>query len=268
MKVKIDNNLKNICVPLNVKNIALCDNYLTRGTKIPVKSDKIRVFIAWKAKDNKKAQIDLDLGCSYNNGESVKTLDWRNRQTFFGKHSGDFTFCRDFNPKTGIITAEYIDIDLNKLKSGFITFNVIIYNGLSFDEFDAYFGYLPISENPQKALNLNDAYFTMKLTGKESNKYVGLSFDVSNKNLIVISEFVQNTSFGSTSDNINNDFYNNYYKNIKSLYWFFEKYCEAKFYDIVDYNYDILVSATEKGENVYNISEHSKELEDLFTKLI
>ena len=40
MKVKIDNNLKNICVPLNVKNIALCDNYLTRGSKIPVKSDK------------------------------------------------------------------------------------------------------------------------------------------------------------------------------------------------------------------------------------
>lgn len=217
----IDNLFKDIKMPLNVKEMAISDTFLTRGSviRIPEKLEKIRVFLAWKSKDNKARNIDLDLSAI--DTLTKENLSFTNLKSSYGKHSGDFTSCKAFNPEDGIITAEFLDIDLDKVQN--LEISTHSYSGQSFDKMDAYFGICLSTKD--KIVNLNNVIFTMKLTGS-GGKFIGFNmFKNLDKcvNLEIISEFSK-PEFGSKVEDNVLGFYQNYYRNIVNIYDFFKLY--------------------------------------------
>lgn len=99
--------------------------YALPGTRIPVKGDKIRVFMEW-GKGLKAQHLDMDLSCRIS-GPEPHTVGYFNLSCFGAKHSGDI---RSIPNMLGV--AEYIDLDLKKLdqiRAEYVTFTCNSYTG-------------------------------------------------------------------------------------------------------------------------------------------
>ena len=104
-----------------IKDIA----YALPGTRIPVKGDKIRLFMEW-GKGLKAQHLDMDLSCRIS-GPEPHTVGYFNLSCFGAEHSGDI---RSIPNMVG--TAEYIDLDLKKLdqiRAEYVTFTCNAYMG-------------------------------------------------------------------------------------------------------------------------------------------
>lgn len=189
-----------IALPLKIQNLPISDKPVTRGSRFKLENNSIRVFCAWKAKDNKAKKIDLDLSMySFSDDKSNYNYkcSWANYELPFAKHSGDFTACRSFDPEEGIITAEFIDVNLKKCNEDFLVFNLYNFNNHSFKEYDCYFGYiidfdpikkdLPSSQRESYGINLNNAVISFKVN-EDTKNYSLFAIDVKNKELMLIAE--------------------------------------------------------------------------------
>ena len=142
-KVVLDEKLKNIPLPTNMRTVSETDVPMVRGTRIPISADHtktVRFYVHWH---DAYGKIDLDLSANlvgtgkfdYLSFDSAYVIGGENT---IGVHSGDVR-CRKGD------CAEYVDIDIqNALKYGYryIIIDVRNFNEGSLKSVNPAFGYM------------------------------------------------------------------------------------------------------------------------------
>lgn len=122
-KVIIDERLKNLPLPTNMRSISETDTPVARGTRLPIRADRtkvVRFYVHW---DDPRGSIDLDLSAtllgmgvraqvSWNTNHKLEMRDNRTGRAtgrYVAVHSGDVR-----HRKGGC--AEYIDIDVHNAR--------------------------------------------------------------------------------------------------------------------------------------------------------
>jgi hypothetical protein len=143
-KVIIDEKLKNIPLPTNMRSISETDTPVVRGTRIPINVDHtkvVRFYVHWK---DECGCEDLDLSATLLGIGKKGTLAWdssmyvRSSIHQIGVHSGDVRHRKGD-------CAEYVDIDIkNALREGYryVIIDVRNYNGRSLKSVNPSFGYM------------------------------------------------------------------------------------------------------------------------------
>lgn len=158
-KVIIDEKLKNIPLPTNMRSISETDTPVVRGTRMPIHVDHtkvVRFYVHWK---DAFGMEDLDLSATLLGMERKMTIAWNSflnatlRDFVKGKglidvqvgvHSGDVRHRKGD-------CAEYVDIDIkNALNFGFryVIIDVRNFNGRSLKSLNPAFGYME-REHPE-----------------------------------------------------------------------------------------------------------------------
>lgn len=158
-KVIIDEKLKNIPLPTNMRSISETDTPVVRGTRMPINVDHtkvVRFYVHWK---DASGHEDLDLSATFL-GMGLKThVSWNTNynlvvrnlrtgkvmtDTHVAVHSGDVRHRKGD-------CAEYIDIDIkNALRCGFryVLVDVRNFNHRSMKSVNPAFGYME-REHPE-----------------------------------------------------------------------------------------------------------------------
>lgn len=201
-KVYIDPKLKTYVVPSEMRENSRADNKVfTPGTRIPLPKDAkfIRLFTAWTGKNNEGTSTDIDLGGAFikeDNGVLKMTpIAYYNQSERMAVHSGDFTSCRAFNPKDGLITAEYIDVDIEKsLQAGYkyaLTAEFIYSRARDYDDINAWSGVQLLTglrTEKNKHVNLNDSLFKVKLGGAYQS-HTACAIDFETKEIVILDQY-------------------------------------------------------------------------------
>lgn len=131
--VWIDEELKKIPVPTNMRSLNLSLKPVVRGTRTPFDNPDakvIRPFVHWKG------PVDLDLSCTFVGTKSVTTLSFSNLRVGKSCHSGDVR--HQHGP-----CAEYIDIQIEDAIAAGYQYAVVDlrnFDGGSLKKHDAVFG--------------------------------------------------------------------------------------------------------------------------------
>jgi len=287
--VYIDLALKKYIVPTEMRDFSKSDNKIyTPGTRIPLPNNMnfIRLFTAWASKDGKEKRIDIDLAGAFlkeaeNTSNNIKQsileltpISFSNQSESFAVHSGDFTSCRNYNPKDGKITAEFIDIDIKQVKQLGFKYAIIadfIYSGAnSYNEIDCWSG-VQLIENTRKTENkfidISDNLFKVKLI--KGSSHVSLAIDFETNEIVIIDKYSQEKN-GITIEKMakqlelfKRQFFNaNLYRS--NMFDFIEMYIKAKKYKIeTDINKaDIIISNEYIKTNgtLFNISDNLEKI--------
>lgn len=148
-KVIIDEKLKNIPLPTNMRSISETDTPVVRGTRMPINVDRtktVRFYVHWK--DERGAE-DLDLSATLLGMGQRITVSWNGLYKLGSKeclvaHSGDVRHRKGD-------CAEYIDINIKELrKQGFryVLVDVRNFEGRSMKSLNPAFGYME-REHPE-----------------------------------------------------------------------------------------------------------------------
>lgn len=194
-KVYIEKGLSEIKIPTQQRTNSKGSTGLAFGSAFDLKDDskKIRSFVHWTNKD--KEPIDVDLSVTFYDKDFKKlddlyygnlvakrtlpgnqSLAWRCKYgklrpgeegeyspyrpnidyTVYAVHSGDM---RNGGPRGGKGAAEFIDVDLDRLKESLPTvryfmFTVNIYHGNSFADTPCKFGWMQDDESIEKTMDL------------------------------------------------------------------------------------------------------------------
>ena len=160
--VIIDEKLKNIPLPTNMRSISETDTPVVRGTRMPINVDHtktVRFYVHWK---DERGTEDLDLSAtlfgmgdrthiSWNtNYKLVEYYNYGNRldEEFVACHSGDV------RRRKGDC-AEYIDINLKAARrrgTRYVIIDVRNFNGRSLKSLNPSFGYME-REHPESNCN-------------------------------------------------------------------------------------------------------------------
>jgi len=268
--VQIDENLKKYMVPYEMRDFSVFNSKtFTPGTRISLDKHKfLRIFMSWSAKNKKAADIDLDLSGMFIKDDKIeKYISWQNLSSDYALHSGDFTSCRE--PKDGIVTAEFIDIDIEKAGKvvDFAIFNEICYSGVDFSKCDVNVGAIIIDKRTQskdKTINLNQALFTMRINN-ENSSHTSFAFDFETNEIVIIDQANQSETASVISAQAGAllMFKQKYLDNISNMnmHKYLTLYCEANNIEIKD-DAELLLSYND-SENAYNIANHLVDIVNL-----
>jgi hypothetical protein len=141
-KVFVDEQLKNIPLPTNMRSASSGLRPIMRGQRIPIGNQNakvIRAFVHWF---DERGDQDIDLTCTFiGMGKAITHIGWN------GRHNSQELGCysNDVRHKQGAC-AEYVDIKLNSaLKAGYkyVIVDARNYNGRSFETVtDCVVGYM------------------------------------------------------------------------------------------------------------------------------
>lgn len=148
-KVIIDEKLKNIPLPTNMRSISETDTPVVRGTRMPINVDHtktVRFYVHWK---DERGTEDLDLSATLLGMGQRITVSWNGLYKLGGNeclvaHSGDVRYRKGD-------CAEYIDINIKELrKQGFryVLVDVRNFEGRSMKSLSPAFGYME-REHPE-----------------------------------------------------------------------------------------------------------------------
>ena len=158
-KVIIDENLKNIPLPTNMRSISETDTPVVRGTRMPINVDHtktVRFYVHWK---DAFGTEDIDLSATLLGMGRKMTIAWNSflnttlRDFVKGKGWIDVQVCAhsgDVRHRKGDC-AEYVDIDIkNALNFGFryVIIDIRNFNGRSLKSMNPAFGYME-REHPE-----------------------------------------------------------------------------------------------------------------------
>ena len=284
MKIYIDEKLKKYVVPTELRDNSKFDGKIfTSGTRIPLPEDTkfIRMFSAWATKDGEEARIDLDLGALFITKENkIERIAYYNQSEEFAVHSGDFTSCRAFNKEDGKITAEFIDIDIERAKETmkYAVISNIIYGGVveTFSEFDAWSGVQILDKfrtEKTEYININYALTKMNLHG-EYRSQIPFAIDFETNELVLIDKYSEDYQ-GANVDSIAGkmeEFKKQYFNALdykENMYRLLELYSKAKEYTLVTNkeDADIICSYDDcslvEGQTMFNISNNLDEILNL-----
>jgi len=185
--VWVDENLKNIPMPKNMRSLSSALKPTIRGQRTPIgnkNSKVIRAFIHWF---DEKGNQDLDLTGTFIGDSEIMSIGWNGHKSCqSGCYSGDV------RNRMGAC-AEYIDINVQKsLQEGFkyVVLDVKNYNGSTFSSVkDAVAGYME-REFPESNMNFlpstisdctrleNESSSTiMSVIDLETREYIHLDID-------------------------------------------------------------------------------------------
>lgn len=143
-KVIIDEKLKDIPLPTNMRSISETDTPVVRGTRMPINVDHtkvVRFYVHWQ---DEYGNEDLDLSATLLGMGKKESLAWNTEMYIrssihqIGVHSGDVRHRKGD-------CAEYVDIDIkNALREGYryVIIDVRNYNGRSLKSVNPSFGYM------------------------------------------------------------------------------------------------------------------------------
>ena len=148
-KIIIDEKLKNIPLPTNMRSISETDTPVVRGTRMPINVDHtktVRFYVHWK---DAFGTEDLDLSATLLGMGQRITVSWNGLYKLGGKeclvaHSGDVRHRKGD-------CAEYIDINIKEMrKQGlrYVMVDVRNFNGRSLKSLNPAFGYME-REHPE-----------------------------------------------------------------------------------------------------------------------
>jgi len=244
-KVFIDEKLKSYVVPSEMRNNSKAENKVfTPGTRIPLDKNAkvVRLFTAWATKSGAQGNIDVDLGGAFIKetpaGLVMEQIAYYNQSANYAVHSGDFTSCKAFDPEVGEITAEYIDVDLAKVKEhGFkyvITAEFIFGRAKDYDDMQAWSGVQLLTDlrtEKKQSVNINNSLFKVKLGGAYQS-HTALAIDVETMEIVILDQYSEERSginVGSMAQKMNE--YKKLYFNAsefsENLYDLLGMYCEA-----------------------------------------
>jgi hypothetical protein len=208
-KVYIDERLRKYVVPMELRNVSKSEGKsFTPGTRISLPEDTkfVRLFTAWATKSGKQGSIDVDLGGAFikeeNGGLKMTSIAYYNQsdEESIATHSGDFTSCREFNPKEHLITAEYIDVDIEKSRQAGYKYALtaeFIYSGAEdYDDMQAWSGVQLLSDmrtEKKQFVNLNDSLFKVKLGGAYQS-HTALAIDFDTKEIVILDQYSEERS--------------------------------------------------------------------------
>lgn len=161
-KVIIDEKLKNIPLPTNMRSISETDMPVVRGTRMPINVDHtktVRFYVHWK---DERGTEDLDLSATLLGMGDKTHISWNtnykleeyynygNRlyEEFVACHSGDVRHRKGD-------CAEYIDINLKDARrrgTRYVIIDVRNFNGRSLKSLNPSFGYME-REHPESNCN-------------------------------------------------------------------------------------------------------------------
>ena len=143
-KVYIDERLKGIPVPMQMRGLNPALKTLVRGTRVPLDNPQARVvrfYLHWIDKDGRE---DLDLSATFVGDESIETISWATGlKNECAVHSGDVRHRQGD-------CAEYIDVLLEEARKEF-RYVVVTANNFErrpMNSVDAAFGYME-REHPE-----------------------------------------------------------------------------------------------------------------------
>ena len=148
-KVIIDEKLKNIPLPTNMRNISETDTPVVRGTRMPINVDHtktVRFYVHWK---DERGTEDLDLSATLLGMGQRITVSWNGLYKLGSKeclvaHSGDVRHRKGD-------CAEYIDINIKELRKQslrYVLVDVRNFEGRSLKSLNPAFGYME-REHPE-----------------------------------------------------------------------------------------------------------------------
>lgn len=251
-KVYIDPRLSTYIVPTEMRNNSKAENKVfTPGTRIPLPEEAkiVRLFTAWATNSGESGSIDVDLGGAFiketDKGLQVSPIAYYNQSASYAVHSGDFTSCKAFDPKKGVITAEYIDVDLQKVKeSGFkyvITAEFIYSRAKDYDDMQAWSGVQLLTSlraEKKQLININDSLFKVRLGGAYQS-HTALAIDVETNEIVILDQYSEEQSginIGNMASkmNIYKKLYFNAAQFSENIFDLLTMYCTANEIDIVE----------------------------------
>lgn len=137
-KTYIDQQLRYIPIPMQMRNLNPSLTTLVRGTRIPLRNKQakvVRFYLHWKDTEGTE---DLDLSATFVGNRTIEYIAWnKNMKTSYAVHSGDVRHRQGD-------CAEYIDIILDKARS---QFHYVVISAHNFDRrpmnsLDAAMGYM------------------------------------------------------------------------------------------------------------------------------
>jgi len=249
-KVYIDEELKKIPAPTNMRTLQESTQVVIRGSRMPLTADKkvLRAYIHWTA------GIDLDLSMSFIGNKDKNGTDFKHVCAYTNtnphptiKHSGDVI------PSVKGKWAEYIDIDINEAPYKYGLMTVRNFDGSSLDDVGAVIGFM---ERDNKTSSKKWSPETVANSFKVSSKG-------SNVNLIIIDfTTMEWVLVDEDSDGIPVEFSNNINKYVKQL----AELPKVSAYDILTMHANArgsVVENKEDAETVFNFDDFSTSYETL-----
>lgn len=283
--VYIDPKLASYVLPSEMRNNSKAENKVfTPGTRIPLPKEAkfIRLFTAWGTKED-SGNMDIDLAGAFLKEDELGNLEMErisfyNQSSSYAVHSGDFTSCEPFTPgETSLITAEYIDVDISRVKEAGFKYVItaeFIYSGTSYADVHSYSGVIlldALRASKKELINIDNSLFKVKLDG-EYKSHTALAIDIETNEIVILDQYSEERG-GMTVDAMAkkmNSFKKLYFNSSEfseNMQDFLKMYCKANDYTVVaDFkDADLICSYDDyKGlssnQTMFNISDNLEKI--------
>ncbi|WP_373262274.1 TerD family protein [Hungatella hathewayi] len=185
-KVYIEESLKDVKIPSAQRTSSKGAQTLPYGSQIDLEKDTktLRGFIWWTNVDVDHVDIDLSATFYDKNWNKLADLAYFNLHgSGYGVHSGDI---RDGGTPGGNGVSEFIDMNLDNLKSknvGYVVFLVNNFSEYEFAETPCKFGWMELTEKDKKIYDPTKVKTSVQLNTK-STRSIPVAFDVRNQKII------------------------------------------------------------------------------------
>lgn len=199
-KVYVDESLKNVVIPLIIRNSSLVYDTFLYGTKIKLEEQNyLRVFTTWKNENNVRQDIDLAMEVYDEKFNQIANLSWHNMsggKKFDAYHSGDLV-----TAPLPLGASEFIDINLIKARTQarYLIITNTIFSGLSYDKLSYCYSGVMLSEyRLKKLIDPKSIYIKAKLCQESSLQNVAFVIDLKTLELIWV-DMPLDSYYGSTT---------------------------------------------------------------------
>ena len=236
--IYIDTSLSTRVLPMKMRSMKNSMFKAERGSSIKVSEDTnyIRFFTYWK-ENEESGRVDLDLSTVIvnNNFSEIEQCAYYEINGKYSKHSGDFT-----SAPNG--ATEFVDINLDKLKSRnarYVVMYVNVFSHQTLDSFDAFCGVMCSDTGV-----FDKTYDPLKVVDRfdltcDARAVLALIYDIENKTMLwadMPSHNMSGSNLGSQMSAIENQF--NYIMNINEsfmkMYDYFDLFAVANNMVITD----------------------------------
>lgn len=185
-KVYIEESLKDVKIPSAQRTDSQGAQTLPYGSQIDLDKNtkNLRGFIWWTNVDHRPVDIDLSATFYDKKWNKLADLSYFNLHgSGYGVHSGDI---RNGGNPGGKGASEFIDMDLDTLKSrnvGYVVFSVNNFSGYEFAETPCKFGWMELNEKDKSLYDPTKVKTTVQLNTK-STRSIPVAFDIENQKII------------------------------------------------------------------------------------
>jgi hypothetical protein len=178
--VWVDPQINNLVLPLQTRKQSDGFLNLARGSRIPVNSPIIRLFLYWKQKE-RRTDLDLAILKLGEKGECQGRVSW----SYYDNTDADFRFSGDLT-NASLGAAEFMDCRVNKITSPYIFAAIKKYSGEKFTELESCYAGWMEREKVDENFNQFDPKTVIQKVNivREGNTWIPFVFDAERKEII------------------------------------------------------------------------------------